>query len=72
MVIAPDVLPVVSYLKGFVPTNSTANGPYLAGNYNGLKVFVSPNIEAGRFILGLNDNDLSASAAVYAPFMACA
>ena len=31
MIIAPDVLPVVSYLKGWQPTNSVANGPYHAG-----------------------------------------
>lgn len=70
MIIAPDVLPVVSYLKGWQPTNSVANGPYHAGTFNGIKVFVSPNIEAGRFALGLNNSDLAASAAVYAPYMA--
>ena len=69
MVIAPDVLPVVAYLKGWQPTNSVANGPYHAGTVNGIKVFVSPNMAEGRFILGLNNNDLAASAAVYAPYM---
>ena len=69
MIIAPDVLPVVAYLKGFNATNSVANGPYLAGTYNGIKIFVSPNIAAGRFVLGLNNNDMAASAAIYAPYM---
>lgn len=71
MIIAPDVLPVIAYLKNFQPANNAAvNGPYLAGTYNGMKVFVSPNIEAGRFVLGLHNGDMAASAAVYAPYMA--
>lgn len=37
---------------------------------NGLKVFVSPSIEAGKFFLGVNGSDLMSSAAVYAPYMA--
>ena len=45
-------------------------GPYFAGTLNGLKVFVSPAIEAGKFICGFNGDDLATSAAVYAPYMA--
>lgn len=71
MIIAPDVLPVVAFLKGYQALgNAVANGPYQAGTYNGMKVFVSPNIAAGRFVLGLHDGDMAASAAVYAPYMA--
>ena len=42
----------------------------MAGTINGLKVFITPNIEAGRFVIGCNGNDMMSSAAVYAPYMA--
>ena len=48
----------------------TVNGPFYAGTLNGLKVFVTPNIEAGTFVIGCNGNDMMSSAAVYAPYMA--
>ena len=68
MICAPDVLRVVSFLNGFTPVaNRMPNGPYQAGVYNNIKVFVSPNIEAGRFVFGLNGDDAMSSAAVYAP-----
>ena len=71
MIIASDVLPVLSICKAWkaAPTG-TINGPYLAGEINGLKVFVTPNILPGRFVLGVNGNDMMSSAAVYAPYMA--
>lgn len=34
-----------------------------------LKVFVTPNIAADAFVLGVNQNDFDCSAAVYAPYM---
>ena len=37
---------------------------------NGLKVFVTPNIKSGTFVLGVNGDDMMSSAAVYAPYMA--
>ena len=40
------------------------NGPYFAGTLNGLKVYVTPNIAAGKFVVGVNDGDFAASAAV--------
>ena len=46
------------------------NGPYLAGTLNAVKVFVTPNIAAGTFVLGVNGDDMMSSAAVYAPYMA--
>ena len=46
------------------------NGPYYLGTVDGLKVFVTPNIAAGRFVVGVNGNDMMTSAAVYAPYMA--
>lgn len=71
MLIASNILPVLTFIKGFnaAPAGSI-NGPYFAGTINGLKVFVTPNIEPGTFVLGVNGNDMMSSAAVYAPYMA--
>ena len=71
MIIASDVLPILTFMKGFsaAPTGSI-NGPYFAGTLNGLKVYVSPAITAGRFLLGVNGDDMMSSVAVYAPYMA--
>lgn len=71
MVIASDVLPILTFMKGFQAAPAgTINGPYFAGTLNGLKVFVSPAIAKGRFLLGVNGNDMMSSVAVYAPYMA--
>ena len=71
MVIAADVLPVMSFLKGFTaaPANSNINGPFLAGTYNGLKVFVSPALESGEYVIGVLNNAAKVAAAVYAPYL---
>jgi hypothetical protein len=68
MLIASNVLPILTFIKGFsaAPTGSI-NGPYFAGTLNGLKVFVTPNIEPGKFVIGVNGDDMMSSAAVYAP-----
>lgn len=70
-IVASNLLPVISVCKGWhaAPTGAI-NGPYFAGTLNGLKIFVTPNIEAGRFVIGVNGNDMMSSAAVYAPYMA--
>lgn len=70
MLIASNILPILTFIKGFsaAPTGSI-NGPYFAGTLNGLKVFVTPNIEAGKFVIGVNGDDMMSSAAVYAPYM---
>lgn len=70
-IVASNILPVLSVIKSWnaVPTGAI-NGPYFAGTINGLKVFVTPNVEAGTFVVGCNGNDLMSSAAVYAPYMA--
>lgn len=71
MIIASDVLPILTFMKGFQAAPAgTINGPYFAGTLNGLKVFVSPAIKAGRFLLGVNGDDMMSSVAVYAPYMA--
>lgn len=71
MLVASDILPILSFIKGFsAVSTSSVNGPYFAGTLNGLKVFVTPNIKAGTFVLGVNGDDMMSSAAVYAPYMA--
>ena len=71
MLIASNILPVLTFINGFSAASaSNVNGPYLAGTLNGLKVFVTPNIDAGKFVIGVNSNQLQATAAVYAPYMA--
>lgn len=70
MLIASNILPILTFIKGFnaAPTGSI-NGPYFAGTLGALKVFVTPNIEAGHFVVGVNGDDMMSSAAVYAPYM---
>ena len=71
MLIASDILPILSFVRGFsAASTSSVNGPYFAGTLNGLKVFVTPNVKAGTFVLGVNGDDMMSSAAVYAPYMA--
>ena len=71
MLIASNVLPILTFINGFTaaPTGSI-NGPYFAGTLNSLKVFVTPNIAPGKFVIGVNGDDMMSSAAVYAPYMA--
>lgn len=68
MICSPDVLVVLAFAPNFqaAPASNVA-GPYFAGTWGGLKVFVSPNMKDGEFVLGVNGSDLKTSAAVYAP-----
>jgi len=71
MLCASNIIPILQFIKGFTaaPTGQL-NGPYFAGTLNSLKVFVTPNITAGKFVIGVNGDDMMSSAAVYAPYMA--
>lgn len=70
MVCAPDVMPVIQFVPGFqAAAIGEVNGPYFAGTLNGIKVFVTPNIDAGEFFLGVNQGAMQAAAGVYAPYM---
>ena len=70
MLAAPDVLPVLTFVPGFKSSSLTnVAGPFMAGTLNGLKVFISPSLGEGEWFLGINGNDLSTAAAVYAPYM---
>ena len=41
----------------------------MAGTLDGLKVYVTPNIETGKFVVGVNAGDFMSSTAVYAPYL---
>lgn len=71
ILVASNILPVLSFINDFTaaPTSSV-NGPYFAGTLHGIRVFVTPNIVPGKFVLGVNGDDLMSSAAVFAPYMA--
>lgn len=70
MLIASNVLPVLAFVKGFTAAPAgSINGPYFAGTLNGLRVYVTPNIAAGKFVFGVNGDDFMSSAAVLAPYM---
>ena len=72
ILIASNLLPILAFVPGFKSADTTnINGPYLAGTVNGMKVFVTPIMEAGRFVIGVNGDDMMSSAAVYAPYMPC-
>lgn len=70
MIIASNILPILSLMDGFsaAPAGSI-NGPYFAGTAGSLKVFVSPAMAAGDFVIGVNGDDMMSSVAVYAPYM---
>lgn len=70
MVIAADVLPVLGLVSKFqAASTGKINGPYFAGSVNGLKVFVHPGLEDGHYFIGVNNNELQATAGVFAPYM---
>lgn len=71
MIASSSLKPVLVMMEGWKPAStSKINGPYFAGEINGIKVYVSPAIEAGKYVLGYNGGDLVTSAAVFAPYMA--
>ena len=70
MLISSSIKPILAFVPGFESaTKGNINGPYLAGTVNGLKVYVTPNIEEGKFVIGVNGDDASSTAAVFAPYM---
>ena len=71
MICASNVKTMLPLMRGWKEASrGKIAGPYFAGTLNGLKVFVSPAIAPGKFVLGFNGDDLATSAAVYAPYMA--
>lgn len=71
MLIASNIMPILAFVPGFQAAPAgKRNGPYFAGTLNGVKVYVTPNIAEGKFVVGVNGDDMMSSAAVYAPYMA--
>lgn len=71
MICASNIKPILVMMEGWkAASTSKINGPYFAGEINGIKVYVSPALKPGRFVLGFNGDDMVTSAAVYAPYMA--
>ena len=71
MLAASNLKPVLALIDGWkAASTSKINGPYFAGTLNGIKVYISPAIAPGRYVLGYNGDDMTTSAAVYAPYMA--
>ena len=71
MLCSSALLPVLGFINGWnAAPAGQINGPYFAGTLQNIKVFVTPNIAAGEFVVGVNGDDLMSSAAVYAPYMA--
>ena len=71
MLIASNIKPILVLMEGFkAASTAKINGPYYAGELNGVKVYVSPAMKPGEFVLGYNGGDLLTWAAVFAPYMA--
>ncbi len=71
MICASNIKPILVLMDGFkAASTAKINGPYFAGELNGLKVYISPAVKPGTFVLGYNGGDMTTSAAVYAPYMA--
>ena len=69
MLVGPEALAALVFVKGFNASNTTAvAGPYQAGTYGGMKVFVSPMI-GKELILGVNGVDGKTSVGIYAPYL---
>ena len=71
MIVSPEIMPILTFVKGFVPASSTlVNGPYLAGTVSGMQVFVSPALAGEKqCLLGVNAADGKTSVGIYAPYM---
>ena len=62
MVCASNLIPILSFINGWTPAPAgQVNGPYFAGTLGALKVYVSPAMAAGRYIIGVNGDDMMSS-----------
>ena len=71
MIASSSLKPILTLMDGWKAVSSAKiNGPYFAGELNSIKIYISPALAAGKFVLGYNGGDMLTSAAVYAPYMA--
>lgn len=71
MIASSSLKPILTLMDGWkAAASAKINGPYFAGELNGIKIYISPAVVAGTFVLGYNGGDMLTSAAVYAPYMA--
>ena len=71
MIASSDLKPILVMIDGWKAASaSKINGPYFAGELNGVKVYISPMLKNGEYVLGFNGDDMITSAAVFAPYMA--
>ena len=70
MIASSSLLPILGFIDGYTAAPaSNPNGPYFAGTLDGIRVYITPNIEAGKFAVGVNGDDFMSSVAVYAPYL---
>lgn len=70
MIASSTILPILGFIDGYTAAPAgNINGPYFAGTLDGIKVYITPNIDPGKFVIGVNGNDFMSSVAVYAPYM---
>lgn len=69
ILVGPEVMPILSFVKGFQPAaNTVVNGPYIAGTVGTLKVIVSP-VLGKECYLGVLGADGKTATGVYSPYM---
>lgn len=70
MLASSSLLPILGFIDSYTAAPvGNINGPYFAGTLDGIKVYITPNIESGMFAIGVNGDDFMSSVAVYAPYM---
>lgn len=70
VLISSSIRPILAFVPGFeAAPKGNVNGPHFVGTLNGLKCYVTPNIEEGRFVVGCNGGEAESSAAIFAPYM---
>lgn len=71
MIASSSLKPILVMMDGYkAATGAKINGPYYAGEINGIKVYITPMLQNGEYVLGFNGDDMITSAAVFAPYMA--
>ena len=61
-----DYISVLPFMKGFKDSGNLddANGPFFYGTLDNIKVYITPNMQSNKFVLGVKGNDLGTTAAI--------